>query len=473
MRDDVAALDVAADSSFEAYRDDPPGFVRDVLGAESATRRSTGEPYQFSVLEDLATDPRVAVRSGHGVGKSTLDAWAAIWWVLTRPFSRVVIVAPEFTRQIRAVLFSEIRKWVRRSKVPLPLSVLANRVLFEGCGDEWGVIGLPATEPDRIEGFHAEGGVLLILDETKGIPKDVYDALQGALTGKADNRLLVTSTPGPPSGIFYDVFSKGRDDWKLHHVPSTDSSMVSESWVEQRKREWGEASPLFVARVLGDFAEEAEGTLFKLRDLEAAVERILERPTGDDHPGLAFGVDLARFGDDASALAVWLGPELLEIHLQRGLDTMQAASWIASEMNRRKPSVVRLDEIGLGAGVVDRLHQLGHENVEGVNVGSRPMRPDLFLNVRAEIFWLLKEALERGEVSLPDDEGLIAELSAIRYQYSANGRIQLEPKAETKKRIGRSPDLADAAVLGFVAELFWVEPIEVVYDGELYGGFVL
>ncbi len=93
------------------------------------------------------------------------------------------------------------------------------------------------------------------------------------------------------------------------------------------------------------------------------------------------------------------------------------------------------------------------------------MRPDLFINVRAEIFWLLKEALERGEVSLPDDERLIAELSAIRYQYSANGKIQLEAKAETKKRVGRSPDLADAAVLGFVAGLFRVEPIEVWYDG--------
>ncbi len=182
-------------------------------------------------------------------------------------------------------------------------------------------------------------------------------------------------------------------------------------------------------------------------------------------PAWPLGVDLARFGDDASALAVWLGPELLEIHSRRGLDTMEAAAWVAAEMNRQKPSVVRVDEIGLGAGVVDRLHQLGHVNVEGVNVGSRPMRPDLFLNVRAEIFWLLKEALERGEVSLPDDERLIAELSAIRYQYRANGRIQLEAKAETKKRVGRSPDLADAAVLGFVAGFFRVEPIEVWYDG--------
>ena len=117
-----------------------------------------------------------------------------MWWLLTRPFSRVVIVAPEFSRQIKAVLFAELRRWVRQARGPLPIQVMSNRAIVEGHGDEWGIIGLPATEPDRIEGFHSEAGVLLILDESKGIPTAAYDALQGALTGRSENRLLVTST---------------------------------------------------------------------------------------------------------------------------------------------------------------------------------------------------------------------------------------------------------------------------------------
>src|SRR5438093_914996 len=112
----------AVEETFGRWRDDPVGFCGEVLGTESATRRSTGEPYQFRVLEDLVEEPRVAVRSGHGVGKTAIDAWGALWWLVTRPLSRVVVLAPEYARQIRAVLFSEMRKWARRARLPLPVT---------------------------------------------------------------------------------------------------------------------------------------------------------------------------------------------------------------------------------------------------------------------------------------------------------------------------------------------------------------
>ena len=440
-------------SDFSAYAMAPSDLLREVVGVKSATRRSTGEAYQSVILNDLAKHLRVAVRSGHGTGKSALDSWATIWWLLTRPYSRVVIVAPEFSRQIRAVLFAEIRKWVRRSKTRLPLEVLANRVLVEGFGDEWGAIGVPATEPDRIEGFHAEGGVLLILDETKGIPNEVYDALMGALTGEADNRLLVTSTPGPPCGIFSEIFSSRRDDWVCHHIPSPDSSLVSEAWVEQRRREWGESGPLYQARVLGDFPEQAEGTLIPLSDLEAAVAR--EIPDDPNSPPLVrLGVDVARFGDDLSCVALWRKNTLETITTRSGLDTMRVAAWVSSEIHRLRPRRVRVDEIGIGAGVFDRLRQLGHANVEGVNVARRSTKPELFQNLRSELYWSLREALAKGEVALPDNDRLIAELSAVKYGFTPSGQIALEKKADTAKRAGESStDLADAAVLGFAEAL--------------------
>lgn len=434
------------DECLDRYRDDPVAFVSEVLGAKSGTKRSTGEEYQFSVLRDLAKHPRVAIRSGHGVGKSALDAWATLWWLLTRPLSRVVIVAPEFQRQVRAVLFAEVRSWIRVARVDLPLEVLSHRLQVKGYGDEWGAIGLPATEPHRIEGFHAKGGVLLILDETKGIPDAVYDALQGALTGHAGNRVLVTSTPGAPSGIFHRIFSSARDDWQLHHLPASDSSLVSEDWVETRRREWGEQSPLFRARVLGEFPDDEEGSLFRLSDLEAAVDRVLEEEaTGS---GLAFGVDPARYGPDKTALAIWRGNTLLQILTRQGMDLMETAAWIASEINHRSPDRIRVDGIGLGAGLVDRLRQLGH-SVEDVNVAERAEAPELYMNQRSEIGWRFRQALERGEVSLPNDDGLIAELSAFRYDYDTKGRIRLVKKDQTRREIGRSPDKADACLLGY------------------------
>ena len=152
---------------------------------------------------------------------------------------------------------------------------------------------------------------------------------------------------------------------------------------------------------------------------------------------------------------------------------MESAAWVVAEMNRHKPDVVRVDEIGLGAGTLDRLHQLGKTNVEGVNVGAAPLRPDLMLNLRVDLFWSFREALQRGKISLPEDDRLIAELSAIRYAYTDRGKIKLEPKELTKRRIGRSPDLADACVLGFMGGEIPVEQFEETFDWDEVGGFVL
>lgn len=445
-RADRLSTPEAVEDRFGRYRDEPVSFCREVLGFVGATLRSSGAPYQATVMQDVAEHPRVSVRSGHGVGKSTVAALLTIWWLLTRPMGRVLIVAPEFSRQVKAVLFGEIRKWVRRAKEPLPIQVLSSRVLVEGFGEEWAAIGLPATEPHRIEGFHADGGLLLIVDETKGVPNDAYDALMGALTGEGGNRLLVTSTPGPPAGRFFEIHTRRMADWRLHHIPSPDSSMVSEAWVEQRREEWGEGSPLYQARVLGVFPEEAEGTLLRLSDLEAAVGRTVDQ----SHPApVSLGVDVARFGDDRTVVATWRGGVLSALDTRGGLDTMEVASWVSSLINQTTPQRVAVDEIGIGAGVVDRLLQLGHHQVEGVAVSRSAQDPALHANLRSELAWQFRTALERGELSLPDDDALLAELSAIRYGYTPSGQIILEPKKETKKRVGRSPDLADAAILGF------------------------
>ena len=412
----------AVEDQFGRYRDEPVGFVREVLGAESATRRSDGKPYQFGVLEDLATYPRVVVRSGHGIGKSAIDAWAAIWWLVTRPLSRVVIVAPEFSRQVRAVLFSEIRKWVRRSKVPLPLQVLSSRAIVEGFGEEWSATGLPATEPDRIEGFHSEAGVLLILDETKGIPQGVYDALQGALTGLEDNRLLVTSTPGGPSGPFLPSLDQGRLGLAtpshsfyrlLPRFPGVGTG---------RAADWGVGSPLYQARVLGDFPDAGEGVLFPLSLLEAAVARQVETPKD---AGVVLGVDVARsIAGDKNAIAVTRGQRLESVVTWRSEDTMEVVSRVLREVTERKPNKIRVDVGGVGAGVVDRLKQLG-KPVAAVHFGGAPNDRQRFRNRRAELFWLLREALEKEELALPDDEELIADLSALRYAFDQAGRIVL------------------------------------------------
>jgi len=437
----------AIEERFGPYRLDPVGFCRDVLGAESATRRSSGAPYQFDVLTDLVESPRVAVRSGHGVGKSAIDAWAGLWWLVTRPLSRVVVLAPEYARQIRAVLFSEMRKWSRRARVSLPVSVLANRVLVEGFGEEWSATGMSAAgDPDRLEGFHAEGGVLVIVDEMKGVPQPAFDAIQGALSGLEDSRLLVTSVPGGAgAGPFWKACQDERR-WVVHHVPSTDRSLVSPTWVEDRARDWGLGSPLYQTRVLGEFADAGEGVLFPLSLLEAAVERVVAVP---DDAAVVLGVDVARsIAGDFNAIAVCRGPRLDSVSVFREPDTMRTVALVLQEVATRDAKKIWVDVGGPGGGVADRLMQLGR-SVEPVHFGGGATDPTRFRNRRAELFWNLRERMERGEIALPEDEELTADLSALRFAFDQQGRILLESKDEVRQRLGRSPDRGDAVALAF------------------------
>jgi phage terminase large subunit-like protein len=430
------------DVDFGRWRDDPMGFVEQVLGGESAHRRSDWSVYQFEVLCDVNNYPRTAVISGHGVGKTTIIAWLVIWWLVTRPMSRVVLVAPQFDRQVRGVNFAEIRRWVRRAKIPLPLEVQSGRVLVNGYGSEWSASGVPATEPDRIEGVHADH-VLLICDETKGIPQAVYDALQGMLSGHGDTRLVVCSTPGGVQGPFWRIITRGHElGWKVHHVNSEDSSNVNPEWCRQRAAEWGRGSPLYETRVLGKFSDAGDGILFPLSMLEAAINR--EVPASED---TVMGVDVARsLNGDANCVSLCRGGRVTIPPLWREPDAMKTVARVAHLVAQTGPKRVRVDETGIGAGVVDRLRQMGYA-VEGVNFGSAANDPKRFKNKRCELYWSLREGLEQGKVSLPDDEDLVADLSALRFDFDAAGRIVLESKDDVRRRLGRSPDRADALVL--------------------------
>ena len=440
LRDTVASLELPQniEDAFGKYRDHPVQFVREILAAEI-------EPYQEEMLRACTEHPRIAIAAAHGTGKTTLLSWILLWWLLTRPYSRVLVCAPAFERQAGRYLLPEVSKWARRATVELPISVRAQSVEVVGYERQWFALTVQASDSSKVEGGHAES-LCVLGDEAKGLNAEVVAGLHGTQTDKHGDRLYVlASVPGGPSGPFYDAFRKGL--WKTFSVSAEESSLVSRQWIEERKLEWGERNPLYISRVLGQFPPKDDAHLFDLADLEAAVDRTLEQP---EDVSVAFGVDVARFGSDRSAIAIWKGKKLEGVTTQDGpLDTMSTASWVSSEINRHQPNRVRVDVIGIGSGVADRLRQLGHKNIEDINVGSGARRNDLYLNLRAEVFHEFRDAIERGEVQLPADEGLLAELASIRYEYTPNGKLRLEEKAKTKRRAGRSPDKADAAVLGF------------------------
>ncbi len=159
---------------FGPYRDRPVEFVRECLGAEP-------EPYQVEILEACATNSRIAWRAGHGVGKTTVLAWVVLWWLLPRPFSRVLILAPAYERQVGRYLLPEVKKWVRRAPRALPIVVRANSAEVRGHERDWFALAVQASDPDMIEGAHAES-LAVLCDEAKGLPADVVAALHGSQT---------------------------------------------------------------------------------------------------------------------------------------------------------------------------------------------------------------------------------------------------------------------------------------------------
>jgi len=464
--DRAAAPGVDLPALAARYRDDPVGFVTDVVGAASATRRSNGAPYQFQILADIAAHPRVIVKSGHGVGKTATVAWATLWWLLTRPYSRVILVAPEFSRQVAAVLFGELRAWTARAKLALPVEVLESRALVDGHREEWAAIGMPATEPGRIEGFHSEAGVLLVLDEMKGIPSAVWDALQGALTSRADNRVLMTSTPGGPEGPFFTTWERGAG-WVRHHVAASDSSLVDPRWVEDRRREWGERDPRWTERVLGEFAAlTTHNVMFLPAWLDAAERRHRDGNLRQAVEGLPVVVAVdPEHEHDRTAVAITQGGVVDEVRVLDpcGGNTMTIADKLVAlgheladrakidptdQLARgwRTGGSFLIDVVGVGRGVADRLAQLG-QLVTDFSGLARPTDATRFHNRRIETAWATRDLLLAGAVGLPPDPGLREELLAQRYVTPANGKILLEPKAAIRDRINRSPDLADVVMM--------------------------
>lgn len=429
---------------FVAYRDRPVEFVREKLGSDP-------EPYQVEILEACVSEPRVALRSGHGIGKTTTLAWVLLWWLVTRPFSRVLILAPAFERQVGRYVIPEVRKWARRAPEPLPLDIRRLSVEVKGYGSEWYAVGIAASDPDTVEGAHAES-LCVIGDEAKGLSADVVAALHGTQTDVGGDRLyLLASTPGGPAGPFFDACR--AETWRTFHVSCLDSARVSRTWIQERAAEWGEESPLFKARVLGEFPEEAEGTLFPLSDIEAAVGRELD-DANPDHRARA-GLDCAEFGSDWSVLTRWRGKTLTDLAAYKdGLDPVQVGVWASSHLLRWGIQKVAVDVGGVGSGTEGKLRELGFQTTR-IHAGATARDPRLFARRNIEMAWRFREGLQKGEVSiaknLPHLDRLLAELSAYRYGYDASGRLVLL-KDEAKRMLGRSPDLADSAILGYSGE---------------------
>ena len=180
---------------------------------------------------------------------------------------------------------------------------------------------------------------------------------------------------------------------------------------------------------------------------EATADPAISTPEKDKE--LVLAVDVARFGSDRSVILRCKGQRVEEIRTSKKLDTMQLTGWVAAAIQEFQPDRVCIDEIGVGAGVVDRLREQGYQ-VKGINVARLARQDKLFANLRAKGYWRLRELFATRSISIPTDSRLMGELAALRYSYDSQGRIIMESKEAMRQRGQASPDLADALMLAFV-----------------------
>lgn len=438
-------------------RDGIVRFVRDVIGA-------TPTDYQVDILQHFAERRRVAIRGPHGLGKTAISAWCVLWAMGAFPQDVKVVTTAGSWVQLTQYTWPEIRKWGSHAAwgkigkiVRLEKELLKEKFLLPT--ENKAAFAVASANPELAEGAHA-AVVVYIFDEAKAIPAKMFEAAEGAFsTGLAF--ALAISTPGDPSGVFYDIHSrkKGYESWWTRHVTlqeAIDSGRINPEWAEEKRQQWGDASAVYQNRVLGEFAASGSDSVIPLAWVELANERWREcggKGAGD----IAYGVDVARSGEDKTVVATLRGKVVEALAVYSQADTMETVGRVVVAVGNKQDRIA-VDVIGIGAGVYDRLRELQY-NALGINVSVSTDRVDRsgkigFLNLRAAIWWALREALDPDGgvlLALPPNDDLTGDLTAPTWKITSSGKIQIEAKEDIRKRIGRSPDAGDAVGLAYDA----------------------
>jgi len=429
------------------YYADPVGFVRDMLGVEPL-------PYQAEFLEALAKgERRISIRSGHGTGKSTASSWAMLWFLLLRFPNKIVVTAPT-SGQLFDALFAELKRWINElpPAIKSMLSVKSDRIELIAAPSEAFISARTsrAETPEALAGVHSDN-VMLVVDEASGVPEQVFEAAAGSMSGHSAVTIML-SNPTRSSGTFFESQTRLSGSWWTRRWSCVESPLVSNEFVDEMRLRYGEDSNAFRIRVLGEFPMADDDTIIPFHLLEAATNRDIVL---DDGAGIIWGLDVARFGTDKTALARRQGNVITEVSRWQGLDLMQTTGRVKAEYDglpsNLRPREIMVDVIGMGGGVVDRLRELGLP-VRGVNVAESPSMGDTYVNLRAELWFKMRGWLEQRNAKLPKDEQLIAELASIRYAFVSSGKMKAESKDDMKRRGLPSPDLADAVCLTLASD---------------------
>ena len=445
-------------------------FATDVLGflmpgEVNAEKKPQLEPWQVDALgrfsrhwrDRFEKRGRLSIRSGHGVGKTTLLCICILFVLFCGGPDTKIPVVGNSQDQLRDGLWAELSKWINHLPPALKAQIdwQKERVSMKCAPEEAFAVRRTATKhrPEALQGIHAKN-VLAVLEEASGIPEETIEAGAGTLSTPGA-LAIAAGNPTRASGFFHKTHTALRASWDCMVVNSEDVPRAR-GHIDDIIQLYGKDSNKYRVRVLGEFPTQDDDTVIPLSLVEAARKREV-RPL-EYWP--IWGSDVARFGDDRTTLCKRAANVLLEApKVWSNLDTTQVAGKIFAEYEATKvsmrPKAICIDSIGYGAGVVDQLSRMmraaGNDcNVVGVNVAESSSSFDEFHRLRDELWFKGRRWFEQRDCTLPEGcEGLIAELTTPTYDFTVTGRKVVESKADMKKRGLQSPDEADGFLLTF------------------------
>lgn len=312
-----------------------------------------------------------------------------------------------------------------------------------------------ADHPDALRGIYLDG---VILDEYADIKPELWGGvIRPALADRQGWAVFI----GTPKGQnqFYEMYRHAEKsaDWYACLYRADETDVIPTDELADMKAQMTDME--IRQELLCDFTASASDVVIPIDLVSAAAERELTERDVEGQP-VILGVDVARFGDDRTVLCVRQGLLVKEVQTFTGLSTMDAADRVLVLLQKERPQGVFIDAGAMGAGVIDRLRQLGYA-VSEVNFGGAALDTERYANIRAEMYFKCRDWLTAGG-AIPQDAELKTELSTVEYRFNTTGRIILEPKDRVKDRTGKSPDLADALALTFA------RPVHVSGSGKYY-----
>lgn len=437
----------ASKTDYSKYADNPVGFAFDVLKVQFLTNQ------QKEILNNVKDNKYLAIKAGHGIGKSWIIAIVVLWFLYTRKPSRVITTAPS-RKQVEGILWKYIADFYTKSNLHGELLTTKLTIGKENGEPTWFAEGFTAKDSVGFQGRHSPN-VLIIFDEAVGVPDVHWDSAKSLVMSPTD-RFVCIGNPTTNNCQFRKEIDSGG--WKVLTMSCYDhpnvvqnkiivKGAVTREWIEEKKKEYGGVhTDLFRSRVLGEFPE--SGSEFIVSDtwFENCVKddyELLEKFHETYEPVIVC-CDVSGGSNDAATFAKIYQDGFVKLESHYGWDEINCGEYLVKFADK---ALIVIDDIGVGGGVTAYVRRRT-QYYKAMNV-ALPSTKIEFFNLRSEMYFLVARSIRDMELILsPNHKELKRQITKIRKVDDESGKWRIEPKAHIRKRLGRSPDEADVLAMG-------------------------